>query len=121
MPGGHRWSISIPYFHLYDADMFGGYLSRRRRACRDIDVKGPRIMEKLLFVLACLLIVSTTSEASPEEKTATVFEVRPIDWVRKADGQTIIEVDRRYQPAMLGIKDLEAIWVLYWFDRNDTP
>lgn len=30
-------------------------------------------------------------------------------------------MERQYQPALLGVAELEAIWVLYWFDRNDTP
>lgn len=50
-----------------------------------------------------------------------VFEVRPIGWVRKADGKTTIEIEEQYTPALLGVEDLDSIWVLYWFDRNDTP
>lgn len=50
-----------------------------------------------------------------------VYTVRPIGWVRKEDGKTTIVVDERYEPAMLGIEQLSSIWVLYWFDRNDTP
>ena len=49
------------------------------------------------------------------------YEVHPIGWVRKSEGRTSIEVDPRYQPALLGVDQLESIWVLYWFDRNDTP
>ncbi|QYZ65806.1 MAG: hypothetical protein OI74_06485 [Gammaproteobacteria bacterium (ex Lamellibrachia satsuma)] len=49
------------------------------------------------------------------------FDVRPIGWVRKTNDRTIIEVDKQYQSALLGIEELDAIWVLYWFDRNDTP
>ena len=28
---------------------------------------------------------------------------------------------RSYQPALLGVDQLSSLWVLYWFDRNDTP
>lgn len=49
-----------------------------------------------------------------------MYEVNPVAWVRKIDGGTTIEVDERYQQALRGVEDLEAIWVLYWFDRNDT-
>ena len=49
-----------------------------------------------------------------------VYEVSPIGWVRKRDGRTMIEVDEQYRPALLGLDELDAIWVLYWFDRNDT-
>ncbi|KAA6183699.1 tRNA (N6-threonylcarbamoyladenosine(37)-N6)-methyltransferase TrmO [Thiohalocapsa marina] len=50
-----------------------------------------------------------------------VYAIRPIGWIRKDDDRTLIEVDERYQPALLGVEALDAIWVLYWFDRNDTP
>jgi tRNA-Thr(GGU) m(6)t(6)A37 methyltransferase TsaA len=33
----------------------------------------------------------------------------------------MIEVARRYQPELLGVDELEGIWVLYWLDRNDSP
>ena len=28
---------------------------------------------------------------------------------------------KQYSPALLGVDELDTIWVLYWFDRNDTP
>jgi tRNA-Thr(GGU) m(6)t(6)A37 methyltransferase TsaA len=30
-------------------------------------------------------------------------------------------VDKKYQAGLLGVEKLFEIWVLYWFDRNDTP
>lgn len=58
---------------------------------------------------------------SPEPAPSPVYEVRPIGWVRKADGRTTIVLDDRYRPGLLGVESLEALWILYWFDRNDTP
>ena len=49
----------------------------------------------------------------------TVYAVHPIGWVRKSEGRTTIVIDERYQPALLGVDALDAIWVLYWFDRHD--
>lgn len=49
------------------------------------------------------------------------YTLHPIGWVRKAEGRTYIEIDRRYQPALLGVDKLRRIQVIYWFDRNDTP
>ncbi|MHB8861404.1 MAG: tRNA (N6-threonylcarbamoyladenosine(37)-N6)-methyltransferase TrmO [Pirellulaceae bacterium] len=51
----------------------------------------------------------------------TAFTVHAIGWVRKADGKTTIVLDEKYQPGLLGVEKLSEIWVLYWFDRNDTP
>ena len=30
-------------------------------------------------------------------------------------------MDKGYQAALLGVEEFDEIWVLYWFDRNDTP
>ncbi|MHB0959672.1 MAG: tRNA (N6-threonylcarbamoyladenosine(37)-N6)-methyltransferase TrmO [Pirellulaceae bacterium] len=53
--------------------------------------------------------------------TKTAFTVHAIGWVRTADGKTTIVLDEKYQPGLLGVEKLSEIWVLYWFDRNDTP
>ena len=82
---------------------------------------GMRIVNYLLCVLALWLVITSSSAESIENGMATSYEVMPIGWVRKSDGRTTIEVDNRYQPALLGVEELDAIWVLYWFDRNDTP
>ena len=70
--------------------------------------------------LALWLAVSPVLAESPGQGATPVYEVRPIGWVRKADGRTLIEIDEMYQPALLGVEDFDTIWVLYWFDRNDT-
>lgn len=80
-----------------------------------------RILTKKLCVVACMLTASTTWAEEPEKGDAPVYEVRPIGWVRKAEGRTTIEIEPRYQPALLGVDELDEIWVLYWFDRNDNP
>ena len=78
-------------------------------------------MRNLLWVFALSWIATTGLADSSENGTVPAYEVRPIGWVRKTDGRTTIEVDKQYQPALLGVDELDAIWVLYWFDRNDTP
>lgn len=49
------------------------------------------------------------------------FKVYPIGYVRKAEGRTTIVIDKKYEAALLGVQKLSEIWVLWWFDRNDTP
>lgn len=71
--------------------------------------------------LLLALTASAATAAQPEAGAAPVYQVRPIGWVRKADGRTTIEIDATYRAALLGVEDLDEIWVLYWFDRNDTP
>jgi len=75
----------------------------------------------LVRVLSLWLIATATFAGSSQDGVASVFEVRPVGWVRKTAGRTTIEIDKQYAPALMGIEDIDAIWVLYWFDRNDTP
>lgn len=75
--------------------------------------------------LACLLalwsVVPACRAGGPGDVAGPVYHLHPIGWVRKADARTTIEIDPRYEAALLGVDDLDEIWVLYWFDRNDTP
>ena len=78
-------------------------------------------MKNILISLISLLTVITINPVKSEEGTTLTFEVNPIGWVRKTDETTIIEVEKKYQDALLGLDQFDSIWVLYWFDRNDTP
>ncbi len=82
-------------------------------------------MKSLLVLLATLLFlgvwsVRTGRTADDQEKTAKKYTVYPIGWVRKAEGRTTIVVEKKYQPGLMGLEKFREVWVLYWFDRNDT-
>ena len=77
-------------------------------------------MKSLLAALALGFAVFSNPAGSSENGIALVYEVRPIGWVRKYNGRTTLEVDKEYQAALLGVEKLDEIWVLYWFDRNDS-
>ena len=75
--------------------------------------------------LAVVLAITAVSawplyaeEAPPG--VASEYKVHPVGWIRKNNGKTTIVVDEKYRPALLGVEKLSSIWVLYWFDRNDT-
>lgn len=80
-----------------------------------------RFIRSWLLILCCGLHGSVFAVGEPEKRAEPVYQVHPIGWVRKVQGRTTIEVDERYLPALLGVDQLDSIWVLYWFDRNDTP
>lgn len=80
-----------------------------------------RFVKSLLLILCCWLHGPVFAAGGPGEGVEPAYQVHPIGWVRKAQGRTTIEVDERYLPALLGVDQLDSIWVLYWFDRNDTP
>ncbi|MBU1235561.1 MAG: SAM-dependent methyltransferase [Gammaproteobacteria bacterium] len=90
--------------------------------------KPGNIRVRLLATAACALCAAAPGSAAfaqtrdaSASAAAPTFTMSPIGWVRKHDGKTFIVVEPRYQPALLGVADLSSLWVLYWFDRNDTP
>jgi tRNA-Thr(GGU) m(6)t(6)A37 methyltransferase TsaA len=83
-------------------------------------------------VLALLVLVVYAGTAlhkgealqeAPGDSTEVLkeFKVYPIGYVRKSEGRTTIVIDKKYQPALHRLDQLSEIWVLWWFDRNDTP
>lgn len=53
-----------------------------------------RLLQGWLFSLAA----AATPPVTADEEADPVYEVRPIGWIRKAEGRTTIEVERRYHP-----------------------
>jgi len=49
------------------------------------------------------------------------FYLNPVGTVRKSDEGTWIEIFDEYIDALLGLDGFSHIYVLFWFDRNDTP
>ena len=74
----------------------------------------------LLFA-AITGIVSIVHADERGDTSTPVYSVHPIGWVRKEADRTWIEIEKKYQPALLGVENLSSIRVLYWFDRNDSP
>ena len=82
-------------------------------------------MKRGLFFVVAVSILSVCplqrTKADAQEKQVKQFTVHAIGWVRKTEECTTIVVDKKYQPALLGLEQFSHVWVLYWFDRNDTP
>jgi tRNA-Thr(GGU) m(6)t(6)A37 methyltransferase TsaA len=70
----------------------------------------------------CNLAIGWSQPARAETPgAAPTYTMQAVGWVRKAAGKTFIEIEKRYQPALLGVDTLKTLQVLYWFDRNDSP
>jgi tRNA-Thr(GGU) m(6)t(6)A37 methyltransferase TsaA len=48
------------------------------------------------------------------------YVVCPVGRVHKGDAGTTIEVEPAYQEALLGLEGFSHVWVIWWFDRNDS-
>lgn len=81
---------------------------------------------KAISVLALLVLIVGIFSAplvwphDGQRKVVTEFRVYPIGYIRKAQGRTTIVLDKKYQPGLLRFEKLSEVWVLWWFDRNDT-
>ena len=75
-----------------------------------------------VFSLALASAAPAPVQQAPKEKEVkTQFTVYPIGYVRKTEGRTLIVIDKKYEEGLLRVDRLSHIWVLWWFDRNDTP
>ena len=70
--------------------------------------------------LALLAAVCAESLGGDKEKPKE-FKVYPIGYVRKAESRTTIVLDEKYRAGLLRMEKQSEIWVLWWFDKNDTP
>ena len=56
-----------------------------------------------------------------EQITEQQFNVHPIGRVVRQGDKTMIVLDKKYQPGLLGLDKHKHVHVVYWFDKNDTP
>ena len=70
--------------------------------------------------IAVVIFVCTVSFADDEAKQKE-FNVHPIGYVRKTENKTTIVLDKKYEPGLLRMEKQSEIWVLWWFNKNDTP
>ena len=77
----------------------------------------------MLSVLASMGVLQAEAAGPnrPEEKADRSFTVHPIGHVQKADGRTLIVLDKKHEPGLLGLDGFSHIHVIWWFDKNDTP
>lgn len=77
----------------------------------------------VLSIVASVAFLQTPAirAEKSEEQAEKAFTVRPIRNVQKADGRTLIVLDKKYQPGLLGLEGFSHVQVIWWFDRNDTP
>jgi tRNA-Thr(GGU) m(6)t(6)A37 methyltransferase TsaA len=87
-----------------------------------------RALVLLVWLLAGASLADTDTSITAAKRAASAmanppptYQVQPVGWIRKQNGRTLIEIDDQYRPALLGVDALDSLWVLYWFDRNDTP
>ena len=81
---------------------------------------------RLLFAAAIFCTIAfDPALADCEEKTASSepksFNARPIGHVHKTENRTLIVLDKKYEPGLLGLDSYSHLLMFWWFDKNDTP
>jgi len=74
------------------------------------------IFSSLVFMAA--LFIGAQNETDKEDST---LALHVIGRVKKEAGRTEIVLKQKYQPGLRGLADFSHAYVLYWFDRNDSP
>lgn len=73
------------------------------------------------ILLVVMLSATTTTRRVPSRERDRSFTIHPIAKVRKRGSGTTIEIDSKYETGLVGLDAFSHVWVLWWFDRNDTP
>jgi tRNA-Thr(GGU) m(6)t(6)A37 methyltransferase TsaA len=72
-----------------------------------------------MFPFLVLLLEMSPNE--PKEPLASNgYSVHPIGRVRLINGKTTIVLEKKYQDGLLGLDEFSHVYVLYWFDRNES-
>lgn len=70
-----------------------------------------------LIIGGCQETVNTDNEQTAQQE----FNVYPIGQVVRQDDKTMIVLDKKYKPGLLGLDKHKHVHVVYWFNKNDTP
>ena len=89
------------------------------------DAKEKAMKRVALLMLAVLILgvrpVQLVRADDAQQKETKQFTVYPIGWVSKADDQTTIVLEKKYERGLVGLDGFSHVYVLWWFDRHDTP
>ena len=74
------------------------------------------------YTTACILIaILFASSLHAADDHPAEFKMHPIGHVKKSEDRTLIVLDKKYQPGLLGVEGFTHIYMIWWFDKNDTP
>jgi len=56
-----------------------------------------------------------------DKKAKGSFELYPVGRVRRKGKSANLQIFKKYKDALKGLEGFSHVFVLYWFDKNDTP
>ena len=67
----------------------------------------------LLLLLSAVISCSTIN--------SDIYQISSIGLIKKHNKITTIEIDKKYEDALLGLDEFSHVLVCYWFHANDIP
>jgi len=64
---------------------------------------------------------TTEKDLEPDAAPDKRFVLKPIGSVHRDEGSCRLVLKDEYEPALRGLEGFSHVWVLWWFDHNDTP
>lgn len=82
----------------------------------------------LLLLLSSTVAIGADAEAAeiqppthPSPAAAASFTLVTVGRIEKTEQKVRIRLEPKYEAGLLGLEGWSHVWVMYWFDRNDTP
>lgn len=72
-------------------------------------------------VLCSLIGTLSKANAGQTQNEEPSFQIRPVGRIERKGESTHLRIFDPYHDALLGLDGYSHIFVLYWFDQNDTP
>jgi tRNA-Thr(GGU) m(6)t(6)A37 methyltransferase TsaA len=79
------------------------------------------VLVNMCVMTVVLILLCSANAREPEQMTEKQFILGPIGSVHKEKGHTTLVLNKEVEPALRGLDGFSHVWVLWWFDRNDTP
>ena len=91
-----------------------------------MDITRRDLVFKSVGMVACAPLSAFGSslikaETTEKEGAKMFFKLYPVGRVQKKDKTVTLKIFDRYADALKGLDGFSHVWVLYWFDKNDTP
>ncbi len=101
-------------------------LQMRIRKGTLVNISRRNLFFKGLATIGCGAFYKVTdtavgAETMNEANDERFFTLYPVGKVRKQRGSIKLQIFDKYRGALKGLDGFSHIFVLYWFDRNDTP
>lgn len=75
---------------------------------------------KMCGIMMAAFLLSSACARQPEEPEGK-FVLRPIGVVHKEAGYDTLVLNEQVEQGLRGLDRFSHAWVIWWFDRNDTP